>query len=61
MSSEPLAVLATVTRRTYPDLRHESHNEPEGEAVVGDVIAWLRSVLQSPAQLNTASGEREMR
>jgi len=61
MSSEPLGALATVTRRTYPDLRHESHNEPEGEAVVGDVIAWLRSVLQSPAQLNTASGEREMR
>ena len=41
-------IVPGVTRRTYPDLRHESHNEPEGEAVVADVIAWLRSVLQSP-------------
>jgi alpha-beta hydrolase superfamily lysophospholipase len=32
-----------VTRRTYPDLRHELHNEPEGKAIVGDVIAWLRA------------------
>jgi alpha-beta hydrolase superfamily lysophospholipase len=46
-SSERLGELATVSRRTYPKLRHESHNEPEGEAVVTDVVAWLRSVLQS--------------
>jgi alpha-beta hydrolase superfamily lysophospholipase len=46
-ASEPLAALATVTRRTWPDLRHESHNEPEGEAVVAAGVAWLRSVLQS--------------
>jgi alpha-beta hydrolase superfamily lysophospholipase len=46
-ASEPLAALPNVTRRTYPGLRHESHNEPEGAAVIGDVVAWLRSVLQS--------------
>jgi len=45
--SEPLAALPGVTRRTYPRLRHESHNEPEGAEVVGDSIAWLRSVLDS--------------
>jgi acylglycerol lipase len=31
-----------VTRRVYPGLRHETHNEPEGESVVDDTIAWLR-------------------
>lgn len=46
-SSEPLARLPGVTRRTWPDLRHESHNEPEGEAVVAAAVVWLRSVLQS--------------
>ena len=29
-TSEPFADLPGVTRRTYPGLRHESHNEPEG-------------------------------
>jgi alpha-beta hydrolase superfamily lysophospholipase len=46
-SSEVFASAPEVTRRTYPGLRHESHNEPEGEAVIADVIAWLRSVLES--------------
>jgi alpha-beta hydrolase superfamily lysophospholipase len=58
-ASAPLGVLPGVTRRTYPGLRHESHNEPEGAAVIADVIADLRSVVQSIPQLNTASGERE--
>jgi alpha-beta hydrolase superfamily lysophospholipase len=44
-ASEPLAALPTVTRRTYPGLRHESHNEPEGEQVIGDVVRWLRETL----------------
>lgn len=44
-ASEPLAALPGVTRRVYPDLRHELHNEPEGRAVVADVIAWLRSSI----------------
>lgn len=32
-----------VERRTYPGLRHELHNEPEGPAIIDEVIAWLRS------------------
>jgi len=39
--------LPTVTRRVYPGLRHETHNEPEGEQVIADTVAWLRSVLES--------------
>jgi len=42
-TSEPLAALSGVTRLTYPDLRHETHNEPEGADVVADVVAWLRT------------------
>ncbi len=30
------------TRRTYPGLRHELHNEPEGPEIVEGVIDWLR-------------------
>lgn len=46
-SSEPLGAMPNVTRHTWPNLRHETHNEPEGEAVVADAIAWLHSVLDS--------------
>jgi alpha-beta hydrolase superfamily lysophospholipase len=31
-----------VERRTYPGLRHELHNEPEGPQIVDEIIAWLR-------------------
>lgn len=41
-ASEPLAALPGVTRVTYPGLRHEVYNEPEGPAVLAGVIAWLR-------------------
>ena len=41
-ASEVLASLPNVERRTYPGLRHELHNEPEGPAIVDGVIAWLR-------------------
>lgn len=44
-SSAPLAKVAGVTRRTYPDLRHESHNEPDGPVVIADVIDWLRATV----------------
>jgi alpha-beta hydrolase superfamily lysophospholipase len=47
-----------VERRTYPTLRHELHNEPEGLDVVDDVIAWLKERARLSAQPNTASGER---
>jgi acylglycerol lipase len=41
-ASAPLAAVPGVVRRTWPDLRHESHNEPEGPQVVGAVVDWLR-------------------
>jgi acylglycerol lipase len=48
-----------VERRTYPGLRHELHNEPEGPDVLDDVVTWLRDAsARLPAQPNTASGER---
>ena len=28
--------------RLYPELRHEIFNEPEAEAIFGDVLDWLR-------------------
>ncbi len=34
-----------VTRRVYPGLRHETHNEPEAAAVIGDTIAWIESAI----------------
>jgi alpha-beta hydrolase superfamily lysophospholipase len=46
-ASEPLAAVPGVTRRTQPGLRHEMHNEPEGEQVTAGIVVWLRSVLQS--------------
>ena len=57
-SSEPLAELPNVDRRTYPGLRHELHNEPEGPQVLADVVAWLRARATIPEQPNNASGER---
>src|SRR5678816_2095362 len=30
-----------VTRHVYAGLRHEMHNEPEAEAVIGDTLAWI--------------------
>ena len=41
-ASEVLATLPNVERRTYPGLRHELHNEPEGPAIIDDIIAWLQ-------------------
>ena len=41
-ASAPLGELPGVVRVTLPGLRHETHNEPEGEAVVGAAIDWLR-------------------
>jgi alpha-beta hydrolase superfamily lysophospholipase len=41
-ASAPLGEIPVVTRRTYPTLRHEMHNEPEWASVVDDVAGWLR-------------------
>jgi acylglycerol lipase len=48
VASAPLGDLAGVVRRTYPRLRHETHNEPEGPAVIADAIGWLRSTFEAP-------------
>ncbi|MEO5917975.1 MAG: lysophospholipase [Candidatus Limnocylindrales bacterium] len=40
-ASEALATIPGVTRRTYPGIRHELHNEPEGPSIVAGVIAWI--------------------
>jgi alpha-beta hydrolase superfamily lysophospholipase len=41
-SSARFESFPNVTRRVYPGLRHELHNEPEGESIVRDVIDWIR-------------------
>jgi len=41
-ASEVLATVPGVERRTYPGLRHELQNEPEGPQIMDEVIAWLR-------------------
>jgi len=58
-ASEVLATLPNVERRTYPGLRHELHNEPEGPAILDEVIGWLRARIEE--QPNIASGERPAR
>jgi len=57
-ASEVFGGAPGVERRTYPGLRHELHNEPEGLEVLDDVVVWLRERATLPAQPNTASGER---
>lgn len=41
-STEVFAGAPLTERRTYPGLRHELHNEPEGPQVVDEIIAWVR-------------------
>ncbi|HVR79528.1 MAG TPA: alpha/beta hydrolase, partial [Acidimicrobiia bacterium] len=40
-STAPLGELPTVERRLLPNLRHEILNEPEGPALVQDIIDWI--------------------
>lgn len=40
-ASRTLEGRANVTRRVYPGLHHETHNEPSWQAVVDDTIAWI--------------------
>ena len=42
-ASEPFEGAPGVERRTFPDLRHELHNEPEGPEIIEGVIDWLRA------------------
>ena len=51
-SSAVFEGMSGVTRKVYPDLRHEVHNEPEGATVVKDIVAWVRervSRMHAPA------------
>ena len=57
-ASDVFEAVPGVERRTYPGLRHEMHNEPEGPQVIADVIDWLKDRATLSAQPNTASGER---
>lgn len=59
-SSERLASIPSVTRRIYADHRHELHNEPDGTAILDDVIAWLREQVVAadpePRPISNAAG-----
>ncbi len=44
-ASASLEGRANVTRRVYPGLRHEMHNEPEADEVIGDTIAWIEGAI----------------
>jgi acylglycerol lipase len=60
-STEALGRLDGVTRRVLPGLRHESLNEPEGPAIVADLVAWVADRVarrSSPAHAAAATGPR---
>ena len=40
-ASASLAASDAVERRMYPGLRHEMHNEPEADQVLGDIADWI--------------------
>ena len=44
-ASAPLAAVPGVERKLFPGLRHEIHNEPEQDEVLGFVADWLDSQL----------------
>lgn len=46
-SSASLERRENVTRRVYPQLRHETHNEPEASAVIDDTLAWIERSLRT--------------
>lgn len=52
-ASKSLESRANVTRRVYPGLHHETHNEPSGSAVVDDTIRWIESALEELATRGT--------
>jgi len=45
VSSEPLTSVAGLQRRVFPDLRHETLNEPEGPEVVTEIVDWIESKI----------------
>jgi acylglycerol lipase len=49
----------SVTRRVYPGLRHELHNEPAGPRVVEDEIDWIRDQVSHMHQPSRETASRE--
>ena len=47
-ATEVLGRQSGVTRRLYPNLRHETLLEPEGPEVAADMIAWLQETAGRP-------------
>jgi alpha-beta hydrolase superfamily lysophospholipase len=47
-ASAVFALAPATTRRTFPGLRHELHNEPEGVAILDEVVAWMRATVRLP-------------
>ena len=45
-----------VTRRVHEGLRHECHHEPEHEAVLAEVVAWIRVQVPAAAVGASATG-----
>lgn len=43
--SAALGELPNVTRKLYPKLRHECHNEPEAEQVLQDIVDFVKASL----------------
>lgn len=44
-ASAPLAASDSVTRKVYPGVRHELHNEPEAAEIMGDIVDWINARL----------------
>ncbi|MGI9666238.1 MAG: lysophospholipase [Acidimicrobiia bacterium] len=44
-ASAGLAASPGVERKVYPNLRHETHNEPEAAQVLGDMTDWIDAKL----------------
>lgn len=43
-TSDALALLPNVERRLYPGVRHASLQEPAGEMILDDIVAWIRTM-----------------
>jgi acylglycerol lipase len=53
---------AGVTRRVYPGVRHELHNEPAGRRIIADEIEWIRdqvSHMHPPSRDATREPRRQ--
>lgn len=58
-TSAPLEGRHGVTRRVYPGVRHELHNEPVGPRVLADEIEWIRDQVSHMHQPSREVASRE--